>query len=205
MLYIFAIFCRVGVNCLSCDNLTRDYSTHFGNFKQFSLFWQLLEMMSSICFWLPLLTIPTLINFKLNDDLFIGFAILHPTWILAEQSTTLSGNYFIRLKLTTQRTAPRILSDLDVSLQPITTLTLSSPLSTLMSMWPTIVRTRTWRRKKRFAVGTFHPTANDLQQFQSDPHNFKKVFQFQFQFLFYFYFIFIFLSLFSLFLKPVSV
>jgi hypothetical protein len=58
---------------------------------------------------------------------------------------------------------------------------------------------------KRFAVGTFHPTANDLQQFQSDPHNFKKVFQFQFLFLFYFYFIFIFLSLFSLFLKPVSV
>ncbi len=30
-------------------------------------------------------------------------------------------------------------------------------------------------KAERFAVGTFHPTANDLQQLQSDPHNFKKV------------------------------
>jgi len=32
---------------------------------------------------------------------------------------------------------------------------------------------------EKFAVGTFHPTANDLQQFQSNSHNFKKAFQFQ--------------------------
>jgi hypothetical protein len=35
---------------------------------------------------------------------------------------------------------------------------------------------------ERFAIGTFHSTANDLQQFQSDPHYFKKAFQFSFHF-----------------------